>query len=139
MASGKTEHLGLSQWSADDRIAREDFNADNRIIDAALAGLGGLRVGTGTYTGNGQAEPLSLTFDGRPLVVLIAGYDSSLLLMARNAYQGIVLRGSTPLSVGVEWSADGARWTWIVSGSYQTSYMMNRNGTVYTYYALLAD
>ena len=33
-----TEHLGLNQWEAEDRILRTDFNSDNAKIDAALAG-----------------------------------------------------------------------------------------------------
>ena len=34
----QTEHVGLNQWDPTDRILREDFNADNLKIDAALAG-----------------------------------------------------------------------------------------------------
>lgn len=41
----KTEHLKLSQWDPSDRILREDFNRDNQLIDAALAGkAGGLEL-----------------------------------------------------------------------------------------------
>lgn len=32
----KTEHYQLNQWDASDRVLREDFNADNAKIDAAL-------------------------------------------------------------------------------------------------------
>ena len=32
----KTQNYQLSQWDGDDRILREDFNADNAKIDAAL-------------------------------------------------------------------------------------------------------
>lgn len=32
----ETEHLGLSQWDPSDQILRDDFNADNAKIDAAL-------------------------------------------------------------------------------------------------------
>lgn len=34
----QTEHYGLNQWDPTDRILREDFNADNLKIAAALAG-----------------------------------------------------------------------------------------------------
>ena len=33
----KTQHYGLCQWDAEDRILREDFNSDNEKIDAAIA------------------------------------------------------------------------------------------------------
>lgn len=33
-STGKTENLNLNQWAADDPVLREDFNADNRILDA---------------------------------------------------------------------------------------------------------
>lgn len=35
----KTEHYQLNQWDAADPIRREDFNADNATIDAALAAV----------------------------------------------------------------------------------------------------
>ena len=31
-----TENYQLNQWDAGDRVLREDFNADNAKIDAAL-------------------------------------------------------------------------------------------------------
>ena len=40
MASGKTEHYGLNQWEATDKVERLDFNADNAKIDAALKASG---------------------------------------------------------------------------------------------------
>ena len=47
-----TTNYNLNQWDADDVVRREDFNADNAKIDAALAG--GARVMFGTYTGSGS-------------------------------------------------------------------------------------
>lgn len=35
----KTQHYGLCQWDAEDRILREDFNSDNAKLDETLAGL----------------------------------------------------------------------------------------------------
>lgn len=35
-SSAKTENLSLNQWEATDPVLREDFNADNCIIDMAL-------------------------------------------------------------------------------------------------------
>ena len=33
MASRHTEHYGLSQWEASDKVERTDFNADNAAVD----------------------------------------------------------------------------------------------------------
>ena len=34
-----TEHYQLNQWDAADRVLREDFNRDNKKIDAAITAL----------------------------------------------------------------------------------------------------
>ena len=39
MASRHTEHYGLSQWEASDKVERTDFNADNAAVDGALHAL----------------------------------------------------------------------------------------------------
>ena len=137
MASGKTEHLGLSQWSADDRIAREDFNADNRIIDAALAGLsGGCRVVTGTYVGDGQAKTMSLTFDAPPLVVFISGANSANFLAVRGgSYASMFLNGAEYGGAG--WNGNTLSWGWRTS-NYPANWMQNSSGVTYTYVAVLA-
>ena len=36
MASNQTENFGLNQWSEKDKVLCEDFNRDNRKIDAAI-------------------------------------------------------------------------------------------------------
>ena len=36
--SKRTTNYNLSQWEADDKVLRADFNADNLKLDAALAG-----------------------------------------------------------------------------------------------------
>ena len=40
----QTSIYNLNQWVEDDRILREDFNADNAKIEAALAAVSGERV-----------------------------------------------------------------------------------------------
>lgn len=35
-SSSKTEKLGLNQWSGDDKPKREDFNSDNRLLEALV-------------------------------------------------------------------------------------------------------
>ena len=58
MASGQTEHYGLNQWEARDQVLREEFNADNRKLDEALAQLSASipKLVFGTYTGDGASS-----------------------------------------------------------------------------------
>ncbi len=63
----KTPNYNLNQWSRDDRVLMDDFNADNARLDTALAGLARSKadlsalavkteIAAGTYTGDGTAE-----------------------------------------------------------------------------------
>lgn len=82
MSTNHTDNLGLSQWLATDEFKREDFNADNAAIDAAVAQLldsmpkviVGSYVGTGTY---GRTNPNILTFEAQPKLVLIQQKDNT--------------------------------------------------------------
>lgn len=38
-STSKTENLNLNQWAAADGVCREDFNADNAAIDAAVGSI----------------------------------------------------------------------------------------------------
>ena len=51
-----TSNYNLSQWAGEDRILREDFNADNAKIDAALELLSADKVYFGSWTGDGTAN-----------------------------------------------------------------------------------
>ena len=84
MPSNQTPNYSLSQWSRDDRVLMEDFNADNAKLDAALAvhaaalaGKGNCRVETSGYIGQTSQDRLglthTLTFPKRPALVLIFG------------------------------------------------------------------
>ena len=65
----KTEHYQLNQWDASDYVRREDFNADNAKIDAALGEKS--RVVSGTYLGDGNnSKTISLDFTPRAVLVL---------------------------------------------------------------------
>ncbi len=80
-----TPNYNLSQWSPEDRILRDDFNADNDRIDAALASHAGTLATRGncsisvfTYTGTGkcgEANPTRITFPRMPAVFIVAGSD----------------------------------------------------------------
>ena len=45
MASGQTTNYKLNQWQPEDKVLREEFNADNSKVEAALTGLAG-QIGT---------------------------------------------------------------------------------------------
>ena len=71
----QTGKYGLSQWDAEDRILREDFNADNAKIEAALANAGNCQIASGSYVGTGKSGSWSnannLTFGFVPKLVII--------------------------------------------------------------------
>lgn len=70
-----TTYYQLSLWEQDDRIMREDFNDNNRKIDAALAEKPYV---TGSYTGDGKnredgGQFIELGF--RPSMVIVGSND----------------------------------------------------------------
>ena len=79
-----TTNYDLNQWDADDRVTREDFNADNAKIDAALAvvaaaAAGKLHIETWTYTGDGaygESHFMHYRFTKRPALIVVIGDDS---------------------------------------------------------------
>ena len=92
MPSSQTPNYQLNQWSRDDRILMEDFNADNAKLDVAIAGhegrvaaleqqapkFGNCQIWTTTYKGEGTTDkfcgkdhPCTLTFPRRPLWAII--------------------------------------------------------------------
>lgn len=61
MPSKFTEHFGLNLWDASDRVHHDDFNEDNRKIDAALDTLStGLAGKAGNWEYIGQYLKLAL-------------------------------------------------------------------------------
>ena len=70
-----TSNYNLSQWAGEDRILREDFNADNAKIEAALDAVQALsnsaaKVVFGTYKGN-EAASRTITLDFTPKIVIL--------------------------------------------------------------------
>ena len=69
-----TTNYNLNQWEADDRVTREDFNADNAAIDAALKSVSDAspEIVFGTYTGNtGSATPHTISIGRKPKAVWV--------------------------------------------------------------------
>ena len=131
----QTPNFQLNQWSPDDYVRRTDFNADNAKVDAALAAAGNCRIVTGSYTGTGESgmfHNTTLTFEERPLLVILLGYYTMLI-------PGTVGSGcSTPVCDGgncyssFSWSGNTLSW-YSESGSTE---QMNVKNTVYHYIAV---
>ena len=68
----KTTNYQLNQWDATDRVLREDFNSDNRKIDAALGEMPHFVIGT--YTGDG-AETRTIPLDFTPKALYVVASD----------------------------------------------------------------
>lgn len=70
----QTSHYQLNQWEKDDLILMDDFNANNQKIEDALDGVKTLcncQIYLRTYTGTGDAGPITHTFPHRPMFVAI--------------------------------------------------------------------
>ena len=70
----KTEHYQLNQWEKTDRVLREDFNEDNRKIEAALTALSSDRIVIGSYIGDGTSETRIINLPFTPKIVMVSGY-----------------------------------------------------------------
>ena len=89
-----TSNYGLKRWDGGDRILHTEFNDNWDKIDTALkssadgvaalqtalASCGNCKIVYGTYTGNGKsgsANPNKLTFDGKPVLVIVQAQNNS--------------------------------------------------------------
>lgn len=76
----KTEHYNLNQWEPHDTIRAEDFNRDNREIDAALGELANSKpYVVGSYES---------TNDGSRDVEVELGFQPSLVMVAKPGTSG---------------------------------------------------
>ena len=83
----QTPNYQLNQWEKTDRIQMEDFNADNAKIEAAILGASeaaaaaaasGLKVVTGSFSGNGTTGVRSYTLGFKPrLLFVFTDFSSS--------------------------------------------------------------
>ena len=91
-----TTNYNLNQWEDGDVVRREDFNADNAAIDAALKSVSDAALTTkaeiviGTYTGDG-AQTREINLGRKPKAVLVFPSDGALQrtpYSSRLAYYG---------------------------------------------------
>jgi len=137
-ASSATPNLGLSQWAADDYIRREDFNADNAAIDAALASAAVFE--TGSYVGagvNGSANPNTLTFTREPKLVFVQsktlGIGTEQLFLLKGATRVSSTAGTGSMSSNtVVWNGNTLSWY----NSHGSVEQLNDSGYTYFYVAL---
>ena len=139
MASNHTAAFGLNQWAATDPVLREDFNADNQKIEAAMKAIQedipniylGEYTGTGTY---GEQAPNTLTFPFVPKLVLISNYQAAgsrknVVGWFYGYTAGAIDNDVNTATVTLTWS--GKTLTWYSSSS--ASYQLNQNNITYRY------
>lgn len=140
----QTSNYQLNQWDAEDRIMREDFNADNAKIDAALAEMaetvaktGNCKIVYGSYTGNDMygayGGQKTLTFNGTPLAIFVGGN-----------YQFFAVKGigrAMAFQPSQQSTAEYLTWGENTVSWYNTEsafHQLNASGTTYHYIVLLA-
>lgn len=146
-STGKTANLGLNQWARTDGVCMDDFNADNALLDAAVALKPNIASGTYTGTGTyGTANKNTLTFSFAPRAVLIYTADGQFgVLFQGNAtgfLQGGVNYEEDGYSNGTErhciehltWSSGGKTLSWY--NPVANYYQYNESGVVYHWIAL---
>lgn len=153
----QTGNYQLNLWEGEDRILREDFNADNvktenALVDheaaqselqAALANCGNCKIVYGSYTGTGESgsdHPNQLTFSFKPLMVFVispstdyAGTDYCLRMTRPMAF-AMLASGGANYENTVVWNAKSVQW----SNKKGSAYQFNSSGDVYNYVAFLA-
>ena len=147
----KTTNYQLNQWAKTDRIMMDDFNADNAKLEAALAahaaalaGCGNCKIEYGAYTGDGNTDGYTLTFPGKPLLVMIQQADrgNTGFLMQGCAYGFSIIdpsngkMGKYPVRLLTKWNGNSVTWSRGDGGN--TVFDALNGGGKYHYIALLA-
>ena len=149
-----TSNYGLKRWDPEDRILVEEFNDNWDKIDTALkssadgvaalqtalASCGNCKIVYGTYTGSGKsgsANPNKLTFDGKPVLVIVQAQNNSTnfdfhLRMIRGCGWAVGDRGNYSYTNSVTWGENFVSWT---NDDAETQF--NLQGSVYSYIALI--
>ena len=151
-----TSNYGLKRWDPEDRILHTEFNDNWDKIDTALksnadkaaalqtalASCGNCKIVYGTYTGNGKsgsANPNKLTFDGKPVLVIVqeenqsSNMDINLRMLRPCTWaQGAATNGNWVNTV--TWGAKQVAW--YNHGEYAPT-QFNEAGKKYYYLALL--
>lgn len=141
-----TKNYQLPTWVKEDRIRMEDFNNMTGKLDEALgkqeetleehtaviAGLGNCELYEDTYIGTGTLIPVTHTFPGQPLVIMVAELDSGYGMIAWSGMEkSYYSYGSNTLDL--TWS--GNTVTWFNGNSLEIG--LNAGGRTYQVVALI--
>lgn len=142
----QTSKYGLNQWEEQDRILREDFNADNAKIEAALeaqaaaiANGGNCKIVTGTYKGTGKygsGNKNTLSFDGSPFLVIVAGSRGFTALRGATGTSCFGSGGGEPFGLYLTWGTNYLKWYADNNANMQCN---NSNETYYYCACFLAE
>ena len=139
-----TEHYQLNQWEPTDRVLREDFNEDNRKIEAALGAIQQLTVRfiTGSYIGDGSTAAREFYLGARPKFLLLCrdseGDGSSFYQSAFIAedFQYTFMEAGKSVSSALKLLTFTDTGFTLQSGELHAEKGFNRSGKQYRYLAL---
>ena len=134
----KTTNYQLPKWEKTDRIQMKDFNDMTATLDAALAGMPKLALGTYTGTGEkGQSAPTSLTLSVPPKFLAVFPINGLYRLLCARGMEGSNTspNGHSYGNVAVAWDGSTVSWHTTDSGA-GADFQLNRLDTQYFYIAL---
>ena len=134
----KTTNYQLPKWEKTDRIQMKDFNDMTATLDAALAGMPKLALGTYTGTGEkGQSAPTSLTLSFPPKFLAVFPINGLYRLLCARGMEGSNTspNGHSYGNVAVAWDGSTVSWHTTDSGA-DADFQLNRLDTQYFYIAL---
>ena len=134
----KTTNYQLPKWEKSDRIQMKDFNDMTATLDAALAGMPKLALGTYTGTGEkGQSAPTSLTLSFPPKFLAVFPINGLYRLLCARGMEGSNTspNGHSYGNVAVAWDGSTVSWHTTDSGA-GADFQLNRLDTQYFYIAL---
>ena len=134
----KTTNYQLPKWEKTDRIQMKDFNDMTAALDAALAGMPKLALGTYTGTGEkGQSAPTSLTLSFPPKFLAVFPINGLYRLLCARGMEGSNTSPNVHSygNVAVAWDGSTVSWHTTDSGA-GADFQLNRLDTQYFYIAL---
>ena len=139
----QTTKYQLNQWAGEDRILREDFNADNAKLEQALAeqaailaGCGNCKIWTTRYTGTGtfgNDNPTKIKFPHKPALFFIL-QGKSLFVSAgdRDSVWVSTTVTNSPVIITTALSWAGTEASMVSTHStYGANYQANSNNATY--------
>lgn len=144
MAANSTPNFSLNQWEADDPVLREDFNADNQKLEAALTQLGNCCIAAGSYVGTGgyrAQSPCHISTDFKPMVLFLNTshpYDDNGHVVWFCPMTSPTHTSNIFVDYYVTWLDDGISWyaDSVNENDINAGVQFNEKGVTYTYTVL---